>query len=93
VTEMEVVELTEERKVNVSADVLARICPEYAKNVESHPIAGRVGMGLRIHLRLFWAQLRFRFNDFQTIRSSGASLRLRLRLLWMKIRHHGRLSN
>ena len=90
--ESEVETLTEKRKVNVSSDVLAQICPENSYSQERHPAISRMSIGVRIHLRLLWAQTRFRFNDFQTIRTSVAGLRLRVRLLWMKIRHYGRLS-
>lgn len=83
-----------ERTLDVSPNVLARICPEngLASKVVRSSRLQRLTMAAKVRCRLFWTRVRFRFDDFQAIRCFVASKRLRLRLLWLKLRHRNNLS-
>ena len=81
-----------EQKLDVSPEVLARICPEHATavpRVASRP--GRAWAALRVRVRLLWTRARFRIGTLQPIRCVLTRWRLKIKLTCMKLRHGRRL--
>lgn len=81
---------TRERAVEVSPEVLGRICPEHAR-IGAPSRLGRLGAAARLRARLLLARLRFRVASWPGARCRVVQWRLRARLAWLRLRHRGRL--
>ncbi len=83
-----------ERTVDVSPAALAQIFPGagMASPARSASWIRRASSRLRIRLRLRWTRLRFRYDDFRTIRLYVTACRLRAKLAWMRLRYWDRFA-
>ena len=83
------------RTIDVSPAALAQIFPGTGTTSPERPPPRfrRLPSRLRMRLSLSWTRLRFRFDDFRSVRLCWAAFRLRAKLAWVRLRYWGRLTN
>lgn len=82
------------RTIDVSPAALAQIFPGAGTTSTARPASGfrRLTCRARMRLKLGWTRLRFRFDDFRSVRLCWAACRLRAKLAWLRLRHRDRFT-